>query len=126
MPRACPAEFPAFRYTAVPKNSRFRLHVLAAFGGQDVQAGRRFIATSSSEKRNDPRGKPAAFVPAVKRRLTLYQFRNDGATHQVLRSSSRIDQGHVTRIDPEIVIERGKNLLEMNRTFLSHFAEPVG
>jgi hypothetical protein len=33
MPRACPAEFPAFRYAAAPKNSPFRLHVLADVGG---------------------------------------------------------------------------------------------
>jgi hypothetical protein len=33
MPRACPAEFPAYSYTDVPKNSLFRLYVLAAEGG---------------------------------------------------------------------------------------------
>ena len=31
-----------------------------------MQAEDVLVATSSSEKRNDPRGKPAAFVPAAK------------------------------------------------------------
>ena len=61
MPQACPAEFHAFHYTTERKSPSSRRLAVAASGGDGEPPGGFFRASLCSEKRNDPRGKPAAF-----------------------------------------------------------------
>src|SRR5262249_56572517 len=52
----------------------------------------------------------------------LHQFPDHGIINEMLRPTHRIDKRCACRVDPEVVIKRGENLLEVNRAFLGVFA----
>ena len=55
----------------------------------------------------------------------LHQFVDDWLRDQVLRTAGGIDQRHVIRINAEVVIQRGKDLLEVHRPLAGFFAQAI-
>ena len=58
--------------------------------------------------------------------ISLHQFVDDGLRNQVLWPAGGVDDRHLARVNAEIVIERGKDLLKVDGPLAGFFAQAIG